>query len=976
MIKLPGFLALLTCAAATAAVELSWAHTAGAAQRLDIAGPAGSVEFGAGVTLLANGNFVVSDSSFSPPGGPQSIGAVYLYSAQGQLISTLLGPKTGDNVGIAVVPLPNGNFVVQSPFFSEGIDTVGAATWVNGTTGLNGVVSDANSLIGTTNNDGFHDSFGVGSHVTALSNGHYVVRSPSWSSPGNRALGAITWGDGTHGTHGRVSAQNSVVGSADFDSVGQQGVLELTNGNYLVASGSWNGVGAVTWFPGDRSKFGVLSAANSLTGTSSAGNIGMTALPNGHYFVSSSGWSDGTSFGLGALTWGNGTTGIVGDVSAANSLVGASTDDSVGNSALAQVAGNNVVLAIPLWDNGDQLDAGAVAWVSGTGGTVGRVSASNALVGTTSNDRVGSFGSNSIHVTKGGNYFVATRDWDRGSVVNAGAITWGSGIAGVSGPISSANSLVGSSPGDMVGGVRTLHSGHAVCVSPLWTNGGLASAGAVTWLKGDAPTIGPISAANSLIGTRANDRVGGFGIEPLTNGNFVVLSPDWSSATAQAVGAVTWASGSGALTGIISSANSLVGSNIADHVGSAGVIALANGNFVVRSTDWNNGVAADVGAITWGSGLAGISGTVNTTNSFVGASTDSPIGEVFPMSGGGYVLIAPYWDGAIENAGAAITSNGVSALVGSHTVANSLTGATSLDFFTATIFDLGGGEFLLSAPRWDVAGLDEVGAVRRSTVSSAESGVMCGTQCQIGLGARDFFSAGEFKVYPDGDYVLPSVFFNHSGLQHVGALTFGRRGSYDTGPVTSDNTLIGEIPNESESIRFHRFGDGSKFLVSGLARNTVVLFQPSFGAGGTGIDLAAHATATASDVVIDVENAGAGSAAVDSTVSVRFDFTSRSGSVSPPPNCIAAMNSGAHAFDCSLLPIAPGSSVRLSFGISGAQSRGFNVSGNVATLALESNMSNNCFMASPGLTARTRIVGAKTGACRLAAIRPVSPPRP
>jgi len=44
-------------------------------------------------------------------------------------------------------------------------------TWGNGTTGITGYVTDANSLIGLNNDDQ------VGTSVTALSNGNYVVAS-------------------------------------------------------------------------------------------------------------------------------------------------------------------------------------------------------------------------------------------------------------------------------------------------------------------------------------------------------------------------------------------------------------------------------------------------------------------------------------------------------------------------------------------------------------------------------------------------------------------------------------------------------------------------------------------------------------------------------------------------------------------------------------------------------------------------------
>src|SRR5579871_5920434 len=125
------------------------AGTAGAAQ-LDIAGPSGSVAFGRPVYALPNGNIVVVDSKAN--GVASDVGAVYLYSPTGTLISTLTGSTADDRVGYGgVVVLANGNFVVLSPNWSNGAaNFAGAVTWVDGTTGLSGAVSATNSLVGSS----------------------------------------------------------------------------------------------------------------------------------------------------------------------------------------------------------------------------------------------------------------------------------------------------------------------------------------------------------------------------------------------------------------------------------------------------------------------------------------------------------------------------------------------------------------------------------------------------------------------------------------------------------------------------------------------------------------------------------------------------------------------------------------------------------------------------------------------------------
>ncbi len=99
----------------------------------------------------------------------------------------------------------------------------------------------------------------------------------------------------------------------------------------------------------------------------------------------------------------------------------------------------------------------------------------------------------------------------------------------------------------------------------------------------------------------------GSGVVALTNGNYVVSSPQWNGAR----GAATWGNGASGSSGVVTTTNSLVGSSANDRVGSNGAVALSNGNYVVRNSQWNGAR----GAATWGNGASGSSGVVTTTNS-------------------------------------------------------------------------------------------------------------------------------------------------------------------------------------------------------------------------------------------------------------------------------------------------------------------------------------------------------------------------
>ena len=86
------------------------------------------------------------------------------------------------------------------------------------------------------------------------------------------------------------------------------------------------------------------------------------------------------------------------------------------------------------------------------------------------------------------------------------------------------------------------------------------------------------------------------------------------------MGALTFVSGSPASSITVDDTNSLVGSTANDAVGTgANVKVLTNNNYVVASPLWD-GTAANVGAVTWGSGSTGVVGTISSANSYVGTT--------------------------------------------------------------------------------------------------------------------------------------------------------------------------------------------------------------------------------------------------------------------------------------------------------------------------------------------------------------------
>ncbi len=657
-----------------------------------------------GVTVLTNGNYIVDSPSWGS-GGVDNAGKGAVtwvngingntFDEQGVISSanSLVGSTAGDKAGSGnITELTNGNYVVSSPDWgSGGVDDAGkgAATWGDGTTGISGEISSANSLVGSMAYDRVSIDFGV----RELTNGNYVVCSPWWASGGvgtSTGKGAVTWGNGTTGISGVVSSANSLVGSTSGDRVGFY-LHVLTNGNYVAPSSLWDkpaepgvdaviDVGAVTWGDGTNGTTkGVVSSANSLVGSTPGdyvGQYGITELSNGNYVVPSASWGGS----VGAVTWGNGATGISGEISSANSLVGSTAGDNTGSGYITALTNGNYVVSSTLWDNGGITDAGAVTWGNGTTGISGEISSANSLVGSTASDQVGSGG---ITALTNGNYVVRSNLWDNGDTMDVGAVTWGNGAAGINGPVTLANSLVGSTASDQVGnnGVTALTNGNYVVSSTLWDNGGITDAGAVTWGNGAAGINGPVTLANSLVGSTASDQVGSGGIMALTNGNYVVSSTLWDNGGTTDAGAVTWGNGAAGINGPVTLANSLVGSTASDQVGNNGVTVLTNGNYVVSSTLWDNSDATNAGAVTWGNGGTGINGAVTLLNSLVGSTASDQVGStgITELTNGSALVRSKSWDnGVVVDAGRVDIISEAPAFINPHTFATDPTGTSTL----------------------------------------------------------------------------------------------------------------------------------------------------------------------------------------------------------------------------------------------------------------------------------------------------------
>jgi hypothetical protein len=745
-------------ATCVASVVSTSAPAQAAIPSVDIVGPAGSGRFGESLLVLPNGNFVVTDSGYDLPTATD-VGAVYLFDGRThQMISMLTGSTKDDRIGqFGAYVVGDSNFAVNSrnwdrPTLGGPIVDAGAVTWFSGTTGVNGVVSAANSLVGTTANEQ------VGLYVpTVLKNGNYIVLDNQWDSPSPVAAdaGAVVWGDGNAGARGLITSANAMVGSTAGQNFGTS-YTELTNGNFVARGrGVPSGVVSLTWMDGNTgTTTGVVGPGNTLSGASVDSPLGtVVALTNGNYVVLSPKWDLPAVTDAGAVTWGSGTSGVSGTPTAANSLVGVTPGDAVGSNGIIPLTNGNYVVLSPNWTLRQPVtvpQAGAATWrnggsiVGGTGGTVGitnslyggrsedhvggglanaalsdgryvvgspewdpplpspasnvgaatwadgnglnaaatvggligQVSSTNSLLGSATDDRVGT----AIRALTNGNYVVLSPRVHRFGMADAGAVTWGNGASGITGAVGVGNSLLGS-PGDFLGqGTYVLENGNYVVATPNWDN----NRGAVTLGNGATGTTGEVTNGNSLHGTQPNDRVGsGAGtslpILPLPNGSYVVSSGAWHSAT----GAVTWRAGDDFVGAELSDSNSLVGAAPNNNIGYDGITVLPSGAYVVGSEFWSEpGGPFSRGASTWARGDGVTAGVIGPSNSLVGSSANDRVGLQFNtrvISDDIYVVVTPTWQNGLLPLAGAATIGGPAGVRGPINDSNSLLGQVASD---------------------------------------------------------------------------------------------------------------------------------------------------------------------------------------------------------------------------------------------------------------------------------------------------------
>ncbi|MGG7666153.1 T9SS type A sorting domain-containing protein [Dyadobacter sp. BHUBP1] len=570
-------------------------------------------------------------------------------------------------------------------------------------------------------------------------------------------------------------------------------IIVLSNGNFVISNREYDeggkaNIGIVYLFNGQTKKL-----ISALKGSNANDQVGdrLFALPNGNFVVVSSYWDNGAITDVGAVTWVNGVTGLNGVVNPANSLIGNVASDVVGTNGITVLPnGNYLVKSYSLKAPG-KLAVGAVTWCNGNTGLTGNVSTANSLVGANQGDALGYL---DILVLSNSNYVVPCPGWDSPTHQDVGAVIWGNGSTGVSGVVSAANALTGSHSGDRIGdgyGLTGLTNGNYIVRSPEWDNGNIQNAGAATFCNGSTGLTGVVSAANSLVGTEAEHRVGS-GATALLNGNYVVSSPSWSNAATGAFGAVTWGNGVTGITGVITETNSLYGSRRGD---TGGAIALSNGNYVVNSPIWTrDSIIYGAGAITWADGTTGITGRISASNSLIGRDSLDNIGlrGVFPLSNGHYVVASPFWsNNGKRYVGAVTWCDGFTGRIGDVTDMNSFVGTKeSEQVGNVKVTPLANGNYVIQSSFTEINGIDRAGAVTWADGSKEFVDTLSATNSLFGSHAVDLIGR-TVRPLANGNYLILSDIWDNGNTMDAGAVTWASGTSVITGEVNSANSLVG-----------------------------------------------------------------------------------------------------------------------------------------------------------------------------------------
>lgn len=568
-----------------------------------------------------------------------------------------------------------------------------------------------------------------------LANGNIVVAQPNDSSVDSNA-GSVFLFDGASG---------QIIQKFSGDQAGDQygsAIKELPNGNFVIVNSSDDN--------GLTINAGSVLLVNGATGTEISrvigndsqdqlGLTGIDVLPNSNFIIRSHVDDKGAIIDAGSAILVDGSTGIeIGRVE------GDQDDDKVGSQAAAILPNGNYVIASFTDDNGAISDAGSVILVNGsTGNEVSRLS------GDRDDDQLGL----SVTPLSNNNYIVTSYlDDDGVTTINAGSIILVNGSTG-----NEIARVTGDQSEDRLGlnGVVVLSNGNFTVASSLDNENATSDTGSVLLMDANSGAV-----ISTLYGDQATERVGLNGVTALTNGNYTIASRDDDSfGSVIDAGSVILVNGS---TG--SEISRIEGNQINDEFGSEGTVALQNGNYVIASPNDDSLSHNNAGSVVLVDGSTGIE-----ISRFEGMQSDDLLGSdgVVALSNDNFVVLSSADDSGALNGGSIMVVNGsngtqISRIVGDQ--ANDRLGGVASGFVTI----LGNSSFVVGNYQDNNGSTLDAGSVMIIDSQSGElQKTIYGTQISQHLSSEGVIDSPLHKYFVIADDLFSGTFSNSGQLQLI-----------------------------------------------------------------------------------------------------------------------------------------------------------------------------------------------------------------
>ncbi len=603
---------------------------------------------------------------------------------------------------------------------------------------------------------------------------------------------------GTSLATGTVSAANSLVGST-------AGTAPATDPSPSSQSNTW-----VVSTRGDSIGFFAsddLRDSRNTQDTEPYVSRTLTSLGNGNWIMGSPQWNANR----GGVTFISPTRidagALVGTLGSANSLVGASAGDNygltmrqdgragVGVVQIGNLANANYILTL----DGARTKIVPIDLNAATNGISGLVSSSNALLVP---DSVGS-----ITQLSTGDLVIANDAWsgNKGYVrVVPYSGSFYSTFTGSLSSVTSFNSLIGSQAGDKVGtSITETGGGYFLAKSAYtrgftqWTNqGGTVDLGGLTYMGASSPVTGVLSSANSLLGRSNANAAGGVyaigDVKVLSDGSYVVLGKDVASSQGTGFAAYGVAG-----TGVVGVAGPGAGSvGLYDSTQYSGL----------RTTQYGGPSITDLGGGAWVISSPWLNPSANNWSGdpyiIWGSSTNIPSGQVtssntFSLQNPGSVNFGSLGSGrfvvGIPNYGANATEGAVTVINANSSTIPTLTSANAL--LGSAGDHLGAGIAALGNNRYAVLSPDWNGGLGAVTVvdSNTASARLQGsiTTSTSFLGSTSGDRVGSDGVVTVGSSGISALISSAWGGSK-GAVTLFNAASGDLlGTLGSANSLVG-----------------------------------------------------------------------------------------------------------------------------------------------------------------------------------------